>query len=370
MPMTSGLPRTASPTLEPAPHAARPRRQRRRYILLVTTLAVVAALGISVGVWAIRDKPSGTFVNGQGQPIGGTPSPSGTGGQTVAFDPNVGAILPEHRVVAYYAVPGAAATGPAWQLTTAMLNRLKAQGAAYEKLDPAHPVVLGIDLVVSVPDRFAGKDHTYSHHVDAATIQQYVDFCQKNNLLLFLDLNIGWANPLKELMSFSDYLKLPFVDVAIDPEWMFPRHNGIPGINLSNVRASDLNPLIEAVAAMPQEYHVPRKILIIHQYRGDGDGKTNPFDARYSEIADKRNLVNDPRVDLVIHIDSVGGWAGDIALKEGQYKKWVAQDMTKYQNFKYGGFKIFYKLEARHRLMTPTEVMSMNPQPMVITYGN
>jgi len=43
---------------------------------------------------------------------------------------------------------------------------------------------------------------------------------------------------------------------------MFPRHNGIPGVNLSNVRASDLNPLIGAVAAMPVKYHVPRKIMI------------------------------------------------------------------------------------------------------------
>ena len=197
----------------------------------------------------------------------------------VPFDPNVDAILPTHRVVAFYAVPGASATGPAYKLSRAMLARLRAQGAAYQKLDPAHPVALGIDLVVDVPDRFKGRGGTYSHYVDAATIEQYVAFCQKNDLLLFLDLNIGWAKPLTVLHHFDNYLKLPFVDVAIDPEWMFPRHNGIPGVNLSNVRASDLNPLIEAVAAMPMEYHVPRKIMIIHQYRGDGDGKANPYDA-------------------------------------------------------------------------------------------
>ncbi len=279
-------------------------------------------------------------------------------------------MLPTHRIVAFYAVPGASATGPAYVLSNAMLARLKAQGAAYQKLDPAHPVALGIDLVVDVPDRFKGKSGTYSHYVDAGTINKYVAFCKKNDLLLFLDLNIGWAKPLTVLHHFDSYLKLPFVQVAIDPEWMFPRHNGIPGKNLSNVRASDLNPLIEAVAAMPMQYHVPRKIMIIHQYRGDGDGKANPYAPGPSEIADKRNIVNDPRVDLVIHIDSVGGWAGDIALKEGQYKNWVANDMAKYGNFKYGGFKIFYKLEARHKLMTPAQVMSMKPAPMVITYGN
>lgn len=299
-----------------------------------------------------------------------TPAPSPTTAPVVAFDPNKGAILPTHRIVAFYAVPDAAPTGPAYKISSSMLAHLKAQGAEYQKLDPSHPVILGIDLVVSVPDRFKGADGSYSHHVSAATIQRYVDFCKKNNLLLFLDLNIGWSNPLKEMMSFEKYLKLPFVEVAIDPEWMFPRHNGIPGINLSNVRASDLNPLIRAVAEMPQKYHVPRKVMIIHQYRGDGDGKANPFNPRYSEIADKRNLLNDSRVDLVIHIDSVGGWAGDIALKMGQYHKWVTQDMAKYGNFRYGGFKIFYKLESRHRLMTPKEVMSMKPQPMVITYGN
>jgi hypothetical protein len=197
-----------------------------------------------------------------------------------------------------------------------------------------------------------------------------VSFCKKNDLLLFLDLNIGWAKPLTVLKHFDNYLKLPFVNVAIDPEWMFPRHNGIPGVNLSNVRAADLNPLIEAVAAMPMKYHVPRKVMIIHQYRGDGDGKADPYAAGGSEIADKRNIVNDPRVDLVIHIDSVGGFPGDIAEKQGQYKKWVAADMKKYANFKYGGFKIFYKLEAKHKLMTPAQVMSMKPAPMVITYGN
>jgi hypothetical protein len=334
-------------------------------LVVIGVVGGLAALGAILAIWlpSSKNAAQASQQTTRGTAVQAAPPPA-------VFDPNVGAILPTHRVVAYYAVPGAAATGPAYVPSTAMLHRLRAQGAVYQKLDPAHPVVLGIDLVVSVPDRFKGKSGTYSHHVDAATIQQYVDFCRKNNLLLFLDLNIGWADPLTELMSFSQYLKLPFVEVAIDPEWMFPRHNGIPGKNLSNVRASDLNPLIEAVAAMPMTYHVPRKIMIIHQYRGDGDGISKPFSAAAAEIADKRNIVDDKRVDLVIHIDSVGGWPGDIALKEAQYKRWVAEDMTKYGNFQYGGFKIFYKLEARHKLMTPAQVMSMKPAPMVVTYGN
>ena len=290
---------------------------------------------------------------------------------TPVFDPGQGAVLPTHRVVAFYAVPYAEPTGPAYEPTDTMLAALRHQGAAYEQLDPGHPVQLGIDLVVSVPDAFPGPQNSYSHHVDAGTIQSYIDFCSKNDLLLFLDLNFGQSRIMDEVNFFLPYLeKYAFVHMAIDPEWMFPRRNGIPGIHLSNVRASDLNPIIEAVAAIPMQYHVPRKILIIHQYRPDGDGLKDPYDAGQAEIADKRHLLFDPRVDVVIHIDSVGGYAGDIQDKTLQYSEWVQHDMEKYDNFLYGGFKLFYQHEAKIRLMTPKEVLSLDPPPMVVTYGN
>ena len=162
---------------------------------------------------------------------------------------------------------------------------------------------------------------------------QRINFCSKNDLILFLDLNFGLSPLTEEVNFFLPYLEqYAFVHMAVDPEWMFPRHNGIPGIHLSNVRALDLNPIIEALAAIPMQYHVPRKMLIIHQYPPDGDGLKDPYDAGQAEIADKRNLLFDPRVDVVIHVDSVGGYAGDIQDKTLQYSQWVQQDMEKYDS--------------------------------------
>ncbi len=286
------------------------------------------------------------------------------------FNPDLGTVLPNHRIVAFYAIPGAQATGPAYQLTPTMLNNLQAQEAAYQQIDPSHPVQGGIDLVVSVPDAAPGPDGTYSHHLDPALIQSYIDFCQKNGLILFLDLNFGLAPVMSEVNFFLPYLeRYSFVHMAVDPEWMFPRHDGIPGINLSNVRASDLNPIIQALAALPMKYHVPRKILLIHQYRPDGDGLKNPYDPGQAEIADKQHLLSDTRVDVVIHVDGVGGYIGDKADKSYEYNRWVSQDMRTYHNFGYGGFKLFYHIEAK-TLMTPQEVLALKPSPMVITYGN
>ena len=345
-------------------------KRRQRITLTVTSvLMTISVVLISVGVIMIRS----SLVNSAS--VSSTPTPKPTTAPTPtptpAFDPSVGAILPSHRVIAFYAVPGAEPTGPAYELSDTMLNQLTQQGAVYQKLDPAHPVQLGIDLVVSVPDGFPGPTGYYSHHVDAGTIQSYVDYCQAHGLLLFLDLNFGQAPVMPEVNFFLPYLeKYTFVHMAVDPEWMFPRRDGIPGYNLSNVHASDLNPIIEAIAALPMKYHVPRKILIIHEYRPSGDYTADPFDAGQAEIADKRNIQNDTRVDVVIHVDSVGGYVGDIADKTQQYTQWVKEDMIRYGNFQYGGFKLFYHIEAKTRLMTPQEVLALNPAPMVVTYGN
>ena len=348
-----------------------PRKFRRDRLALVIGVFILAIILISAGVFRIVSNFTGK--------VSVSPSPRATHHAPPApiptpvptFDPTVGEVLPSHRVVAFYAVPGAEPTGPAYELTDDMLNHLKQQGDAYARLDPSHPVQLAIDLVVSVPDSFPGPDNTYSHHVDAATIQAYIDYCKMNDLILFLDLDIGRAPVMKEVDFFLPYLeKYIFVHMAIDPEWMFPRNDGIPGINLSNVRASDLNPIIHAVAEIPMTYHVPRKMLVIHQYRPDGDGLKDPYDPGQAEIADKGNLQLDPRVDTVIHVDSVGGYVGDRGDKIQQYTQWVKEDMQRYGNFQYGGFKMFYHIEAKTRLMTPQEVLSLDPRPMVITYGN
>ncbi len=337
-------------------------------ILLVLSALIIVTSGIMIRARLITNALTSSSPSSQ---LAATAIRAPTPTPTPVFDPSVGAILPTHRVVAFYGVPGAEPTGPAYELNDTMLNHLTQQGAIYQKLDPAHPVQLGIDLVVSVPDSYPGPSGYYSHHVDPDTIRSYIDFCQKHGLLLFLDLNFGWAPVMKEVNFFLPYLeKYTFVHMAVDPEWMFPRHDGIPGTNLSNVRASDLNPVIEAVAVLPMKYHVPRKILIIHQYRSSGEEVADPHDAGQAEIADKHNLFFDTRVDVVIHVDSVGGYVGDLADKKQQYTEWVKGDMQKYSNFRYGGFKLFYHIESKTRLMTPAEVLALDPAPMVVTYGN
>ena len=336
---------------------------RRHGVIAFVVLAVVGILSalIFIPLWQAAQQPSMPTTH---RPVTITVPQK-------PFDPSINAVLPTHRIIAFYGIPGAAPAGPAYTLSSDMLANLRQQGAAYQTLDPAHPVDLGIDLVVSVPDPYPGPAGTYSHHVDNQTIQSYIDFCQKNGLLLFLDLNFGQAPVGAEVDYFLPYLeKYAFVHMAVDPEWMFPRRDGIPGTNLSSVYASDLNIIIKKLDPISMQYHLPRKILVIHQYRGDGDGMQNPYGNPNVEIVDKRNILNDSNIDVVIHVDSVGNYPNAIKDKEKQYTDWVTNDMQRFHNFKYGGFKLFYNLESKYGLMTPQQVLAMKPAPMIVTYGN
>lgn len=270
-----------------------------------------------------------------------------------AFYPARDDVLPGRRIVAFYGIPGAARSGPAHELSAEMLGRLRRQADEYRKLDSATPVLEGIDLVANVADRIAGGKGTYSHNLPSATVGEYVEFCAGHGLLLFLDLELGRDNIRNVLPSFLPILRrYPFVHLALDPEWAFPSGAGIPGRDYGSLPAADFNYAIDELAQIPG----PRKILLIHQFRDSV--LSSPED---KQAIDRRN----PRVSVVLHVDSVGNFAAGAAAKRVQYAKWVGREWTEL-----GGFKIFYDLERSFHPFTAAEVLKLNPAPLVVTYGN
>lgn len=272
----------------------------------------------------------------------------------LAFDPDKDAVLPYKRVVAFYGIPHAAGTGPAYELNAAMLKKLQDQAAVYRQLDPATPVVMGIDVVVNVADGRPGPNARYDHDIGPTAVDAYVQFCAANDLLLFLDLELGRSSVRQVLPTYLPYLrKYPFVHLALDPEWSFPPGSGVPGYNYGALPAYDVNYVIDELAKVPESARVPRKILILHKFRDSvlpGQG-----------LIDRAN----PRVSVVLHVDSVGKFAGGDSAKKQQYAQWVGREWTDL-----GGFKLFYDLERPFHLMTPQEVLALRPAPLVVTYGD
>jgi hypothetical protein len=291
---------------------------------------------------------------------------------TQPFDPSVGAPLPDDRILAAYGYADSdnQANGPASSccqasdLLPTFLPTLQQLGQQYAALR------LGIDLVV---DTFAPCSVQYCSGW-TADISNYVQYCQQNNLLLFLDIQLGmepvphalttkyFTGPNGKAMSVLDYLDAySFIELEIDTEFHFPNTpTGLAEAEAydgGSMNASELNYATTQLAQIPAKYHVPRKVLVTDQW--------------YAAVfPDKQNIKTDPNVSLVLQSDGFGAYSN----KLGDYQLFVQQDLLEY-----GGYKLFYYYgpgstsydfdgNGTRQIQTPQQVMQdVFPQPLYIS---
>jgi hypothetical protein len=284
-----------------------------------------------------------------------------------AFDPNVGAPLPDNRIVAAYGIVGGTDfNGPASTLDmlTNFLPQLQQLGNQYAALDPTHPVKLAIDLVVNGIQPCSAYPQYCSSWTDDNTMQTYIDFCKQHNLLLFFDLQLG-TEPVKDavmnhVVTYLD--KYPFVELALDTEFHFPNTPqgyadaaGYPCC-LGWMDASEVNWALGELAQISLQYRLPRKVLLVHQW--------NP-----AVLPDKDKIQAIPNVSLVLQSDGFGAYDN----KLGDYYVFVQQDLLEY-----GGYKLFYDYNGstaydfdangNAQVQSPQDVMQIFPQPLFISY--
>lgn len=277
------------------------------------------------------------------------------------FDPADGAPLPTNRIVAAYGIVGGVTfNGPAsnLDLLNSYLPQLQDLGNQYAKLDPTHPVKLGIDLVVNVIQPCYAFPKFCASWADDATLQAYVDYCQKHDLLLFFDLQLG-VQPVADAVNSNlmKYLsKYSFVELALDTEFHFPNTpqgyamaQGYPCC-LGWMDATEINWTIDTLANISLQNHLPRKVLVIHQWN-------------YAVLTNKNKIKLNPDVSIVLQSDGFGATSDKLF----DYQVFVQKAMIQY-----GGYKLFFQYPGAgagdNPLQTPAQVMQVYPQPLFISY--
>jgi hypothetical protein len=277
------------------------------------------------------------------------------------FDPGVGAPLPNSRIVAVYGIVGGGEfNGPAsnLQMLDAFLPQLQQLGQQYAALDPTHPVQLALDLVVNVIQPCSEFSKWCASWTDDTTIQAYVDYCHQHHLLLFFDLQLG-VQPVADAVvnQLQPYLqKYPFTELALDTEFHFPNNSqgyaeaaGYPCC-LGWMGADEVNWAIDYLAQTSLQYHLPRKVLVVHQWAS-------------AVLHDKDKIKLSPDVSVVLQSD---GW-GDAGNKLGDYQIFVQQDLLEY-----GGYKLFFPYPGDTQFdapfQSPQDVMQLFPQPLFVSY--
>ncbi|HEV2126354.1 MAG TPA: hypothetical protein VGW38_26655, partial [Chloroflexota bacterium] len=245
-----------------------------------------------------------------------------------------GALLPGHRIVAYYGNPRSAAMGILGELPPEqMLDSLEAQAQAYAALDPTTPVQPALELVAVVAQAHPGADGLYRGRMSDAEIDQVAQWAQSRSYPLILDVQPGLSSFQAEVEALWPFLARPYVHLALDPEWaMAPGQ--VPGQTFGSVDASTVNAVIQTLADIVAEHNLPPKVLIVHRFTVDmltNDWQIQPH----------------PNVQVVIVMDGVGGQGAKVSKYDA---------LIRGQPVGFPGIKLFYTEDVN--LLSPEQILN------------
>ena len=263
--------------------------------------------------------------------------------------PNAGAILPFHRIVAYYGNFFSKSMGILGQYPPPeVLRRLRASAKQWEMADPSTPVIPSIDYIVESAQGYPGPDHLYRFRMPYNQVDKALAMASQVHGLLFLDFQVGLSSLQKEIPRYEKYLTLPNVELSIDPEFTM-KDGQRPGSRIGTVDASDINWAARYLAKIVRAKKLPPKILVVFRF-------THDMVTNYQKIAPL------PEVQIVMDMD---GW-GTPKKKIGTYKTVIYPDPVQFT-----GFKLFFKNDLRPpstAMLTPPQILKLVPAPSYIQY--
>jgi hypothetical protein len=266
-----------------------------------------------------------------------------------AVYPNVGAILPFKRIVAYYGnflstKMGVLGEYPADE----MLAKLRAEVKKWEEADPTTPVMPAIDYIAVTAQSSAGPAGKYRLRMPDKEIDHAIDLASQVNGIVILEIQAGLSDLASELPELEKYLKMPQVHLALDPEF-YMKTGARPGTVIGTMDAYDINYAANYLAKLVVANNLPPKVLIVHRFT-------------YAMVTNYKNIKPLPEVQIVMDMD---GW-GSPAKKNTTYTKILATEPVQFT-----GFKLFYKndiLPPSTRMTTMEEVLNLKPRPIFIQY--
>ena len=177
--------------------------------------------------------------------------------------PEVGAILPFKRVVAFYGNFLSKGMGVLGQYPEdIMLAKLTTEMTAWSAADPQTPVIPAIDYIAVTAQASAGRDGMYRAQMSDSQIDHAVELARKIHGIVVLDVQVGLSTLPKELPELKKYLAYPDVHLAIDPEFAMQR-GAKPGTEIGTFDAIDINYAANFLAQIVREHHLPPKILVV-----------------------------------------------------------------------------------------------------------
>ncbi len=258
--------------------------------------------------------------------------------------PVEGSLLPRYRILLMYGLPGDPSYGSLGSYDNLRLVEfMREKAAEYQGIDPSRPVKLGVEIIASLAQKTPGVDGTYVRDTSATSIYSYTEFTRSNDMLLFLDVQIGRRTVPDDVQRLQRYLLQPHVHLALDPEFAVGQTE-LPTVDLGSVTAADIRWTQDYLVSVATENHLPPKILMVHQFVAE-------------MIVNKPLLRPVQGVQLVINTSL---W-GDPDTKRTAYARFVADERAEF-----GGIMISGTWDDP--AMSAEDVINLPGAPDIVIY--
>ncbi len=261
------------------------------------------------------------------------------GGGLLMFDSGI-----NRRLVALYGHPATSALGVLGeQGPEAGVERLRSISQGYD--GDGYAVLPTFEIIATVASASASSDGDYSVGTLKDDIRPWIEAAAANDMYVVLDLQSGRSDFLTQAKMYEEFLRLPHVGLALDPEWRLKPHE-VHLEQIGTVDAAEINQVVEWLAGIVREEALPQKLLVLHQFR-------------FSMITDRELIDTPPELAVLIHMDG----QGPLNLK---YNTWNFLTNEPDADQFYWGWKNFYDEDSP--MATPQQVLELTPTPEFVSF--
>ncbi len=254
-------------------------------------------------------------------------------------------LFPGRRLVALYGTPSTAGLGVLGeQDLDASIDRAQELAAEFEPLSDV-PTVPAFEIIATVAQGDAGADGDYSGEIGVEELRPWVEKAGEEGVYVVLDLQPGRSTFLDQAKIYEEFLQMPHVGLALDPEWRLTPTQRPLG-QIGRVEAAEVNSVIEWLADLTAQEKLPQKLLVLHQFR-------------LSMLQDEDQIeTGRDEVQVLIHMDG----QGTTGQKDSTWGS-VVDAAPEGVPF---GWKNFF--DEDEPMLTPEETMTREPTPFMISY--
>ena len=252
--------------------------------------------------------------------------------------------VPGRRLVAAYghpSTPGLGVLGE--QGPEDAVERLQAIAEGYGADGSA--ILPTFEIIATVASASAGADGDYSRVTDHEVVRPWIEAAAANDVYVILDLQPGRSDFLSQAKHYEEFLRLPHVGLALDPEWRLKPHQ-VHLRQIGTVDAAEINQVVEWLAGIVREEALPQKLLIVHQFR-------------FSMITNRELIETPPELAVLIHMDGQGSLGA-------KYNTWNTLTGEPDADRFYWGWKNFYDEDSP--MATPEQVLELSPEIVFVSF--